>query len=120
MTNLTQYATDYFTNIISPNLNLNNNNNNNNRCPTLPRLCCLQSPLSTTIYDDGKYYNYTLCGNGCKTGLFLMAFTIISVAMFVCCGLCWPTPSLKQTAKQYKEEEAAAIAAACRGEDINS
>ncbi|KPI88110.1 hypothetical protein ABL78_2797 [Leptomonas seymouri] len=67
-----------------------------------------QSAASSWYGQMGKGYNHQLCGTGCIAAMMLtIPFALISASMFIACGCCWPSPSLKTTyAAALAEEEA--------------
>lgn len=82
--------------------------------------CCGQNPTTNWIGSPGKGYNMVLCGNGCMTAILMSAFTILTAMVFIMCGCCWPSPSLKTTVEEVRrqeEEEKAHAAAAMSSDD---
>lgn len=74
-------------------------------CKWSCKSCCMQDPTSLVAGRPGKGFNHVLCGTGCVTSLLLMAFTIMSIAIFLSCGCWWPSPSLKTTVERLEEEQ---------------
>jgi hypothetical protein len=95
------FACNHFGNTVFPTLG-----------PTCSNWTCAsissQSAAATWYGQPGKGYNYQLCGTGCIAVMLLtIPFALVSASMFIACGCCWPSPSLKTTyAEVQKEEEA--------------
>ncbi|KAK7196319.1 hypothetical protein NESM_000568000 [Novymonas esmeraldas] len=64
-----------------------------------------QSPTATASGRPDKGYNYRLCSTGCIAAIMMIPFVVVSCAMFLACGCCWPSPSLKTTYEAAMREE---------------
>lgn len=95
------YACNHFRESVFPNLG---SSCTNWTCDSVSS----QSADSDWLGQPGKGYNHQLCGSGCIAAMMLtIPFALVSASMFIACGCCWPSPSLKTTyAEAQKEEEA--------------
>ncbi|KAG5484162.1 hypothetical protein CUR178_07316 [Leishmania enriettii] len=64
-----------------------------------------QSPSAPAYGQPDKGYNDRLCSTGCITGILMIPFVVVTCALFLACGCCWPSPSLKTTYKLKLQEE---------------